>query len=371
MVANKAKPIAFQYPMESAAIDLLWNDFEKIAKDYGVHLYREKNLPSTLLFPSKATLDKEVVIIYDENRLNQYQQWKRDINKYKGADFQVKMGFVRRLGRLLGYSPKGVNSLLRKNSNYRDLASFGITQQITHLYYEDMAAAKEFYSKTIGLPQKDSTVFQISKDGYIALHALNEDHPKGQPKSTAIALLTNQLPQWYKHLQTQKVPIKYPYKPKEGGPHDGFVAIDTGGYLLEFEEFKQHPENEFFMAVLGKAPKIETKIPGLNFIGTITWTYHKDLLKMQELYETIFGYEMVADQGWTKIYRTAPNSFIGLVDERRGMENYAPKKAVELEWKLNNHQDFSIYAKEFWTEYNFTTAVFKGPELYHYLMRNE
>ncbi|WP_350285999.1 VOC family protein [uncultured Croceitalea sp.] len=368
MVANDAKPVAFQYPMAPESVDLRWSDFEQIAKGYDVQLFREDSFPETLLFPSEATAAKTVVIIYTGNRLKQYQQWKHDVLVSNEEDFKSQEALARRLGRLLGYSAQGVNNLLRKNTAYRDLASFGIDGQLTHLYYEDIGKAVTFYSEVLGLPQNDSTRFQISTNGYIQLHLFDEKHTKEQPKSTAIALLTDQLPEWYAYVKEKEVPIKYTYRPKDDGPHDGFVVIDPGGYLLEFEQFKQHPENELFMAALAQTKKVVTKIDSLNFFATVTWTYHQDLLKMQHFYDEVLGYTMVADQGWTKIYQTSPSTFIGLVDERRGMQNYADDKAVNIEWNIADKPGFDQYANTHLREYH-TVSGLIGPEKYQYIIR--
>ncbi|WP_299459926.1 VOC family protein [uncultured Microscilla sp.] len=366
MVANDAKPMSLHYPMEKTALDKWWKEFVLVAKRYPVQLYRETDFPVTPLFPAKLTKGKTVVLIYKGKRLEQYQQLKADLKRYKGNDPIAMEAFARRLGRLLGYSPQGVNMLLSKNTDYRNLALLGVTQQVTHLYYEDVAEALQFYIHTLGLTKVDSAKFWISADAAIELHPLNKHHPKGQAKSTAVAFLTDQLPGWYAHLQANKVPIKYTYKPQKGGAHDGFVAIDPGGYLLEFEQFKQHPENELLMAVLAQAPHKTTAINQLNFYGAITWTYHQDLLKMQCFYEEILGYRLVADQGWTKIYQTSPTGFIGLVDEQRGMEDYADTKAVEIAWTVKNNAGFEAYAQQRLLSYQYQNNAFKGPEKYVY-----
>jgi catechol 2,3-dioxygenase-like lactoylglutathione lyase family enzyme len=311
-----------------------------------------------------------VVIIYKGDRLTQYEQWKADQEASDTADPSASKALARRLGRLLGYSPQGINNLLMKNTDYRTFASFGVTRQVTHLYYEKPEAALAFYEQTLGLPQIGKTRFQIGADAYIEIQPSDGDHPIDQPKSTAIALLTDQLPGWYAHVQAENIAVKYTYKPREGGPHDGFVAIDPGGYLLEFEQFKQHPENELFMAILDAAPRISTEVQNLNFYGSITWTYHKDLLAMQQFYEEVLGYRLVADQGWTKIYQTSPTGFIGLVDERRGMQDYADQKAVEIEWGLLDEAGFVTYAGAFWKDLGYEDRRLKGPEGYRYIFRS-
>lgn len=362
MVANDAKPLALSDPMESEDLNLKWEEIQKIASEYGVLVMRESNFPVTPLFPAEMTEYKEVVVIYKNPRWVQYQHLKTDLEQISPEEA------ARRMGRLLGYSPKGINSLLMKNSNFRTLESFGVNQQITHLYYEDLGEAQSFYGETLGLKADLLGRFQIGENTFLDLHAFDADHPEGQPKSTAIAFLTDQLPLWYAYVQEKGVPIKYTYKPRDGGPHDGFVAIDPGGYLLEFEQFKQHPENELFMAVLQDAPWMETKIRPLSFYGSITWTYHRDLLKMQNFYEQELGFAMVADQGWTKIFQTSHSGFIGLVDERRGMMDYADEKAVEIEWTLRDSDAARTYFSNA-DRWNSDEAYLVGPEKYRYRIR--
>lgn len=362
MVASEAKPLALHQPMTSTEVEALWGDFERIADKYQVKLFKEANFPSSILFDKALTAEKTVVVIYRGDRITQYEQWKQDLNSENGSPEQL----ARRLGRLLGYTPQGINNLLSENSDYKSLASSSVIKQITHLYYEDLPEAIQFYSETFGLTPKGESIFQISTDTYIQLHALTPAHTEGQPRSTAIAFLTDQLPAWYSYFEDQNIKIKYTYKPKEGGPHDGFVAIDPGGYLLEIEQFKQHPENELFIAKLEQTTPISTSTLGLNFYGSITWTYHKDLLLMQRFYEEVLGFRLVADQGWTKIYQTSTSGFIGLVDERRGMENYADKKAVEIEWKIKDHAAFDDYASKAWRKYQYENHSLTGPENYIY-----
>ncbi|PIQ49321.1 MAG: glyoxalase [Cytophagales bacterium CG12_big_fil_rev_8_21_14_0_65_40_12] len=360
MVANGAKPIALSQPLSVGEADEVQADFEEISAANGLKIYREDNFPETSLFPQGATKEKSVFIVYKEDaRLTQYKQLKSDIAEGKIESIAL----ARRMGRLLGYDTKGINTLLSKNTDFRSYASFGIEAQTTHLFYANVEAAANFYANTLGLKNVGDNRFQIGEDVFLQVNPLSEKHPANQAKSTAIAFLTDQLPAWYEYLQSKAVEIKYTYKPKEGGPHDGFVAIDPEGYLLEFEQFKQHPENELFVAALALNPRIETAVEGLSFYGSITWTYHQDMLRQENFYNETLGFQRVADQGWTKIYQTSSSGFIGLVDERRGMENYADEKAVELEWKVKDLSALEAYLSKKDSTYN---GLIIGPELYYY-----
>ncbi|HEY9117321.1 MAG TPA: VOC family protein [Roseivirga sp.] len=357
MVSNTAKPLALSPIFDSAEAEDLAADFEAIASASGLSIFREDDFPVTALYDGAYTEGKTIFGIYkDQSRKIQYDQLKADVKAGNGTP--IALG--RRMGRLLGYSPQGINELLMANTDFRTYASFGVQEQITHLYYKNVDRALKFYGETLGLSKIGENRFQIGMDVYIQINPVSEEYPAGLPKSTAVALLTDQLPEWYAYVQEQGVEIKYTYKPKDGGPHDGFVAVDPEGYLLEFEQFKQHAENELFMAALANLPKIQTKVDDLNFYASITWTYHQDLLAQQNYYDEVFGFQMVADQGWTKIYQTSKSGFIGLVDERRGMENYADRKAIKIEWKVLEESAMVKYALQ---------NSLKGPEQYDYSFR--
>ena len=51
---------------------------------------------------------------------------------------------------------------------------------------------------------------------------------------------------------------------------------------------------------------------------------------MQNYYQDVLGLELVADQGWTKIYQVTNTGFLAIVDEKRGMHDFTEKKAVNV-----------------------------------------
>ncbi|MCC7031403.1 MAG: VOC family protein [Acidobacteria bacterium] len=64
--------------------------------------------------------------------------------------------------------------------------------------------------------------------------------------------------------------------------------------------------------------------------ASITWLYYKDLPAAMRFYEDILGLTLTVDQGWAKVYQTSPTSFIGLVDEQRGMHRASDTKPVAV-----------------------------------------
>jgi hypothetical protein len=123
------------------------------------------------------------------------------------------------------------------------------------------------------------------------------------------------------------------------------VAIDPEGYLLEFEMFKQHLENEKLMPRLQMHKKLAQppNTDDLHFYGGISWLYYKDMLAAQQFYEENIGLELTVDQGWAKMYRINDGNYLGLVDERRGMHQFAPEKSVNLKFVLDNPEGWKTY----------------------------
>jgi len=355
------KQLALSATLSTEEMDDFLPEAEKVAAKNNVLLYREADLIVTDLFPADVATGKEVLLIYQGTTKDQYLQLKADkaalveAGEYTGKD---RVEIARRFGRMLSYSPNKINQLLSENTSFRTMKDFGIEATNLFLYYKDLDRATQFYTETLGLELlSDYTmakILRITSDSYLILvDATKGMHTAAEPKTVALALLTNQLGQWYDYLKQKGVKIKYDYKPKEGGAHDGFVAVDPEGYLLEFETFKQHPENELFIPQLNNAKTItppasqKNTVPeGLGFNATITWLYYKDLPFMEAFYEQTLGLSLIADQGWAKIYQSSSSGYIGLVDEKRGMHNHTEKKAVNVSFILKDLDGWFKYTRD-------------------------
>lgn len=355
MVQAGVKPIALSQPMSSAEMDLFMPEANRLAEKYEISIFREDELIKTSLFDSSTIDGKEVLILYKGNSLEGYQLLKTEVNELVSSNTfsgRLKEEVSRAFGRLLGYPASRINDLLGQNSSFRDLEDFGIRGQELIWFYRDLSAAKKFYSQKLGLKllseDEGSATFQIAGDSRLVLKSLEGSGYSGnEPKSVALALLTDNLQIWYDHLQEEKVEIKYTLKIKPDGAHDGFVAVDPEGYLLEFEMFRMHPENERFIPELKSLAPMATSIgEAYNFYASITWLYYEDMLPMENFVTENLGLELSADQGWAKIYRLSDNSYLGLVDEKRGMNSFSDEKLVEVKFDLEDTQGWEEYLEE-------------------------
>lgn len=64
--------------------------------------------------------------------------------------------------------------------------------------------------------------------------------------------------------------------------------------------------------------------------GVITWLYYKDLPKALNFYESVMGFKLEVDQGWSKIYKIRDGAYVGLVDEAKGYHRASSDKPVIL-----------------------------------------
>ena len=238
------------------------------------------------------------------------------------------------------------------------LESFGITANNAFLYYDDLETATKFYTETLGLRVAAdygfAKIVQVANTSYLTLvDADSGMHSTDEPKTVAIALITDQLDEWYAYLVEQGLEMRYDFNPTEGRPHDGFVTYDPEGYYLEFERFNDHPENEHFLPLLEQTatlypdPSQTTTVPdGLGFKATVLWLYYKDTAGALSFLEEKLGFEKVVDQGWAWIYQTSPSGYIGPVDETRGMHSFTEQKAVTVSFFTDNLDGWHSYVSE-------------------------
>jgi catechol 2,3-dioxygenase-like lactoylglutathione lyase family enzyme len=369
LVNAGVKRLALSSPMTPNEMDRFVEQAETIAAKHNVSVYRETNLIITDLFPSDIAEGKHVLLLYQGTTLDEYFELKNDFLglKEKGLYYkEEKRELSRRFGRLLSYSPKKINQLLAENTSFKTIDDFGIKATNLFLYYDDLKKAGEFYTEILGMELVAdygmALILKMAAASYLVLvDAGLGAHSSDEPKTVALALLTDQLEEWYSYLKQNKVEIKYDYKPKQGSAHDGFVAVDPEGYLLEFERFNQHPENEKFIPLL-KQNIENSPETNLGIHSTITWLYYKNVLAMQNFFQDVLGLEMVADQGWTKIYKVSETGFLAIVDEKRGMHNWTEKKAVNIGFIVNNLDFLFEYVKDNQTFELRDTTMYFNPD---------
>jgi catechol 2,3-dioxygenase-like lactoylglutathione lyase family enzyme len=209
-------------------------------------------------------------------------------------------------------------------------------------FYADLERAQAFYREHLGLipveTRDDAVVLEIAPGALLTLATLESGgFAPDTPRTAAIALVTDQLDEWWEALSGRGLSMRTKaFQPKPGSAHDGFVLEDPEGWFLEFERFNSHPENERLMPRLDGLPTRSVDaaaagLPqGLGFKAAILWLYYENLELAERFVVEMLDLPLVTDQGWAKIHPLTPAAYLGLVDAARGMHSFTEEKAVEL-----------------------------------------
>jgi len=241
----------------------------------------------------------------------------------------------------------------------------GVLATNAFYYYADLPSAWAFYTRTLGFQTVAdygfAKILQVSSSSYLTLvDEARGMHDSTEPKSVTLAVVTEEVEEWWDYLRDQGVEMRSPLGPTgEGRPHDGFVAVDPEGYLLEFERFNPHPENDLLLPLLDASPVRhlqdgEEVAPGvtssrpaeLGVRATVLWLYYRDLEAIEDFYRRLFRRDIVVDQGWAKVFPVSATGFLGFVDGERGLHPATEEKAVTVSFFTRRVEDWLERARE-------------------------
>jgi catechol 2,3-dioxygenase-like lactoylglutathione lyase family enzyme len=238
---------------------------------------------------------------------------------------------------LASFCQKETDQMEKKKSE-----ALSIQANLVFFYYPDLTEAEKFYGNLLGfekvLDYGFAKIFRMSPSTFIGLVDETKGmHDPSEPKSVTLSFATNEVDRWFRYLSDQGVPIHRPLSDSSRIPIKGFVALDPAGYYLEFEMFLEHPQNELLHQHLASSQALyplaeqETTRPSeCGILANIIWLYYKDIPEAQAFYESVFGFNLLVDQGFAWVYASSPTGFIGLVDEAQGLHRYSEKKAVNV-----------------------------------------
>ena len=87
------------------------------------------------------------------------------------------------------------------------------------------------------------------------------------------------------------------------------------------------------------------KSESLSIQANLVFFYYPDLDEAERFYGNILGLERVLDYGFAKIYRISRSTFIGLVDETKGMHDPSEPKTVTLSFVTQEIDQWYQYLK--------------------------
>jgi catechol 2,3-dioxygenase-like lactoylglutathione lyase family enzyme len=227
----------------------------------------------------------------------------------------------------------------------------GIQANMLFFYYQNPGEAEKFYRDILGLEvvldYDFAKVLKVSKTLYLGLVDESKGmHRASESKTVTLSTVTAEIDGWYEYLLNRGVLMHSPLSDSSRLPIRGFVALDPEGYFLEFETFLPHPQNEKLLprlppddAVYPSFERQASRPKNLGILANIIWLYYMDLDKAQRFYEDVFGFELLVDQGFAKVYGSSPTAYIGLVDQAHGLHKFSKEKAVTLSFvseKIDN-----------------------------------
>lgn len=113
---------------------------------------------------------------------------------------------------------------------------------ITFLYYDDLPAACAFYEDVLGLQKKVDQgfckIYAITPQAWVGLvDGVSGTRKPAADKPVILSFVTDQVDEWHAHLVSRGVPMFRPLATHPSIGVRGFMALDPGGYTLEFEKF--------------------------------------------------------------------------------------------------------------------------------------
>jgi catechol 2,3-dioxygenase-like lactoylglutathione lyase family enzyme len=128
-------------------------------------------------------------------------------------------------------------------------ADCGILANIIWLYCKDIPKTQTFYQNNFGfkllVDQGFAWVYSSSPTGFIGLVDESQGlHRYSPEKAVNVCFLTDRIDDWYAHFLAKHVQIKDILEEMQSIPVKAFVALDPGGYYVEFDHFLENPKNE-------------------------------------------------------------------------------------------------------------------------------
>jgi catechol 2,3-dioxygenase-like lactoylglutathione lyase family enzyme len=232
-------------------------------------------------------------------------------------------------------------SASQSESISRPFQEYGITDNNIFLYYEDYDAAIKFYDETLGfklvLTIDTARMYHIANNSYVtAVRGQADKHNLSSNKPVTFALVTDQLNAWRCYLLKNNVTILSDVKMEEASLQQGFVALDPGGYYLNFVQFKPHRKNRKLMSSLNELESIYVNPKGtrcsdekMGVKATVASFYYNDVKPIHKLYKKELGFKTIAKQKHSIMYKTSPSGFFRVVDGAHGFHKPIDDKALK------------------------------------------
>jgi catechol 2,3-dioxygenase-like lactoylglutathione lyase family enzyme len=87
-------------------------------------------------------------------------------------------------------------------------------------------------------------------------------------------------------------------------------------------------------------------IEDLYVQANLVFLYYEDLVSAEDFYQNVLGLEKVLDYGFAKLFRISITTYVGLVDEQKGMHRATEPKTVTLSFVTEEIDEWYGYLKD-------------------------
>jgi len=121
VVSAGCKKLALSSTLDEEQYNAIWAATQKVAKEYIVQLYVERDLLTTILFPRDIAKNKIVILMArDNNVINEYKEIKalKERHQENGTlTRETEKEIAHRFGALLSYDEESIKRLINKNGS--------------------------------------------------------------------------------------------------------------------------------------------------------------------------------------------------------------------------------------------------------------
>jgi catechol 2,3-dioxygenase-like lactoylglutathione lyase family enzyme len=231
---------------------------------------------------------------------------------------------------------------------------FGVTADNVFLYYKDYESALRFYHEIMGfklvMSLDTARMYHMANSSYVTpVKGFPEKHNLGSDKPITFTIVTDELSAWKSYLRSNDVPVLSELEMEDASLQEGFVALDPGGYYLNFVKLKSHPKNLKLLQTLDALDTVYVEPKGKGSAGvrlgvkaSMTSFYYNDLKAIRWFYEKELGFRTIAKQDHAVVYHTSASGFFRIVDGAHGYHRPIKGKALKKGAMLSLFTDDTV-----------------------------
>ena len=205
-------------------------------------------------------------------------------------------------------------------------------------YYDDLDTAWAFYRDTLGfetvVDYGFAKILRVADSSYLTLvNAADGMHSAEEPKTVALTLLTDTLPNWHAYLGSRGIVTRVSFDPRRDKKPVSFAIEDPEGYLIRFEH-AEPGDNGGSLPAAPAAESLQTSAGDddnpLDVRATIYAVYMENFEDSLDFYRRLFGRSELVSGPWAAVFGITPSSHIALVNGADDLHRPTQQNGVTL-----------------------------------------